>query len=188
MAAGRRRIFIAVPLGPSLQEAAQRVRLIVEREAHRFRWVASHNLHLTLRFLGEITDAQVDRAVEAARDAAKGSAPFSVTLEGVGGFPSLRSPRVLWVGVTAGAEQLTALAGLLDVALRARHFPRDDRPFHPHLTVARARNEGRPPDLSGLAGEAVFLGSQQVDALVVMESVLGRSGPTYTEVARWVIA
>lgn len=182
---GHRRIFVAVTLAPAVREAAARVRGVVEREAHRFRWVSPENLHLTLRFLGEIRRGRVDMVVEATREAAEGMSPFSLTLAGLGAFPSLRAPRVLWVGVAEGADRLVALAGAVDTALRGRHFPGEDRPFHPHLTVARARPGGRPPDLSWLSTPAgPLVGRQDVDSVAVMESLLGPSGPTYIEVAR----
>src|SRR5579885_1495941 len=157
---GHRRIFIAVTLAPAVREAAARVRGVVEREAHRFRWVSPENLHLTLRFLGEIRRGRVDMVVEATREAAEGTSPFSLTLAGLGAFPSLRAPRVLWVGVHEGADRLVALA----------------------------RPGGRPPDLSWLSTPArpqdLLVGRQDVDSVAVMESLLGPSGPTYIEVAR----
>lgn len=150
------------------------------------RWVAPDNLHLTLKFLGEITEAQVSRATEAAHEAAQSAAPFAITLEGLGAFPSPRRPRVVWVGVSGGADRLIALAGALDAAMQRRKFPREARPFEPHLTVARVRAAGPPPDITeSLAGVGrPLIGTQRVEALVVMESVLGPSGPKYREVAK----
>lgn len=182
------RIFVAVTLAPALRESAASARTVFGAVAARLRWVPPRNLHLTLRFLGEITEPQVARVTEAARQAVASASPFSITLGGVGAFPSPRSPRVVWVGVIAGADRLVALAGALEAGLRQREFPAEARPFQPHLTVARARPEGRPPDvsaiLSGEAAEAFVAGTQTVGALVVMESRLRPSGAVYEEVAR----
>ncbi len=182
------RTFVAVTLAPALRESAASARTVFGPAAARLRWVPQRNLHLTLRFLGEITETQVARVTEAAREAGASASPFSITVGGVGAFPSPRSPRVVWVGVTAGADRLVALAGVLEAALRQREFPAEARPFQPHLTVARARPEGRPPDvsaiLSGEAAETFVAGTETVGALVVMESRLRPSGAVYEEVAR----
>lgn len=183
----RYRIFVAVTLAPALRESVAGVRAVLGDAGGRLRWVAPQNLHLTLRFLGEITETQVARVTEATREAVASAGPFSITLAGVDAFPSPRSPRVVWVGVTQGADRLAALTGSLEAALRRRKFPAEPRSFHPHLTVARARSEGRPPDLSAiLAGPAdsFVAGTQMVDALAVMESTLRPAGPIYQEVAR----
>ncbi len=180
------RIFVAVTLTPALRESAASARTVLGAVAARLRWVPARNLHLTLRFLGEITETQMARVTEAAREAVASASPFSITLGGVGAFPSPRSPRVVWVGVTAGADRLVALARALEAALRQREFPAEARPFQPHLTVARARPEGRPPDVSAMveAAETFVAGTEMVGALVVMESRLRPSGAVYEEVAR----
>ncbi len=182
----RRRIFVAVTLAPALRASVAGVRATLGDAAGRLRWVPPENLHLTVRFLGEITEAQVRRVVEAARETAAPVAPFAITLAGVGAFPTARAPRIVWVGVTEGADRLSDLAGALETALRRRKFSAEARPLQPHLTVARARSGGRPPDLTtALAGAAAFVaGTQHVDALVVMESTLGPSGPSYREISR----
>lgn len=182
----RHRIFVAVALAPALRASATGMRATLGAAAERLRWVPPENLHLTVRFLGEITEAQVRRVVEAVRETAAPVTPFAITLAGAGAFPTPRAPRIAWVGVTEGADHLVNLAETLEAALRRRKFPGEARPFRPHLTVARARSGGRPPDLTvALAGAALFVaGTQRVDALVVMESMLRPSGPTYQEVAR----
>jgi 2'-5' RNA ligase len=185
----RHRIFIAVTLAPALREAVTACRTTLGEAADRFRWVPAQNLHFTLRFLGPITDAQVARAVDATREAAASGVSFAITLAGMGAFPSRRSPRVVWVGVTEGAERLVALASSLEAALRQRKFPPADHPFQAHLTVARARSEGRPPDLSAAlpSQDSHCVGTQRVDALAVMESTLRPSGSIYHEVDREVL-
>jgi len=156
-------------------------------EAGALRWVEGEALHVTLRFLGEITEPEVARAVEAARIAAAASAAFSITLAGGGAFPSLRRPRTVWMGVAAGAERLAALSQALDTALVERQFRQDARGFHAHVTVARVRSERAAPDLSGCAERlkgpaAPVAGSQRVGGISVMESALLPSGAVYREI------
>ncbi|HET7265517.1 MAG TPA: RNA 2',3'-cyclic phosphodiesterase [bacterium] len=181
----RRRTFIAVLLGPDIRTAASRMRGPLTASADRLRWVSPSHLHLTLQFLGDITVRQVEDAAEAARVAAASTAPFTVTFAGLGAFPSPAAPRIVWVGVTAGADRLAALAGSLAAALRDRRIPLDPRPFSPHLTLARTRGQGRPPDLTREqeALARVVIGEQPVTELVVVNSVLGAFEPVHTVVA-----
>jgi RNA 2',3'-cyclic 3'-phosphodiesterase len=183
--AERHRTFIAVPLSPDVRDAAARARAPLAAYADRFRWVSPSHLHLTLQFLGDITTGEVAEAVGAARAAAGAVAPFAITFAGLGAFPSVAAPRVVWVGVTRGAERLVALAESLARALRDRRFSLDPRPFAPHLTLARARGTGRPPDLrrEAEAFDRVVLGDESVTELVVVKSVLGSSEPVHTIVA-----
>ena len=175
------RVFIAVPLDPALRDAAAGLRRRLDATADLLRWVPPGNLHLTLKFLGEIAERRVARVKEAVREAARRSEPFTIRLTGAGAFPSVRRPQVVWVGVGDGSEALVALARDLDAALRRLKFPRERRPFRPHLTVARAKHARPLPDLSGpLSGlEGLDVGTQSVDTVVVMESQLHPSGAIY---------
>ncbi len=178
---GQVRVFIAVPLDPELRDAAAGLRRHLNSAADVLRWVPPGNLHLTLKFLGEIAEGRLVNVVNAVREAARGTRPFTITLAGAGGFPSIRRPQVVWVGVGEGSDSLVGLARDLDAALHRVKFPRERRPFRPHLTVARARQGGRLPDLSAALGSlgGLVMGSQAVDLLVVMESQLHPSGATY---------
>ncbi len=185
----RRRIFLAVPLARGLHEGVVAAIHGAVGGHDALRWVRPDMLHITLRFLGGMTAAELNRAIRAAQAAAEPFIPFSVTFAGGGAFPSWRTPRVVWAGVGAGADGLRALAEALDAALAKQRFPREPQRFHPHVTVARVRAGGPPPDLRPYAGrltgsEAPVIGTQRVDAIVVMESMLHTSGARYEEVYR----
>jgi RNA 2',3'-cyclic 3'-phosphodiesterase len=178
------RIFVAVALNAAVREAVGNLRARLNSAASSLRWVPPENMHLTLKFLGEITERRVARVTDAAREVAGRNGPFSIMLAGMGAFPSARRPRVVWVGVGQGADELVALARDLDTTLRREKFPREARPFRPHLTVARAKHSGPVPDLAGPLGElgGVVVGTQTVDMLFVMESMLHPSGAIYRPV------
>jgi len=175
------RIFVAVALVPALREAIGGLRFRLNSAASSLRWVPPDNLHFTLKFLGEIGEAGVGRVADAARGVAERTKRFEIMLAGLGAFPSPRRPQVVWVGVGEGADRLIALARDLDAALHRLKFPLEDRPFQPHLTVARVRRAGPVPDLSGPLHDldGMILGTQTVEALLVMESTLKPSGATY---------
>ena len=179
------RIFIAVPLAANIRHAAAQARDGLDAYDNRLRWVQPEHLHLTLQFLGNIMTASLNDAVAAAEEAAAGERPFTITLAGLGAFPSAAAARVIWVGVTDGAECLRALAGRLALSLQARRISPEDRPYSPHLTLARVRAEGRPPDLrrEKEALSRFALGTQRVDEMIVVKSVLGSSAPIHTILA-----
>ena len=173
------RLFVAVAVAPGVR--AGLTELPARLPDHALRWIPPQNLHLTLKFLGEVSEARLARVVEAARDAAEGFAPFTIGLQGVGAFPSRRHAQVVWVGVREGAERLVELAGALETALARRRFAREKRPFRPHLTVGRVRGQHGQVDMSdALAGMSdTEFGRQRVAALKIMESRLHPSGAVY---------
>ena len=135
--------------------------------------VEPHNLHFTLRFLGEITEESARAAADALNSVR--FRPFDVALRGAGSFG--RPPRVVWAGTDPdGGQELSRLAGEVNGAVGGGA----DKPFRPHLTILRVKR-GRSVDISGYDGYE--WGMQHVDAIKLKSSVLGRDGPTYTDLA-----
>ncbi len=171
------RLFLGVFPPREAQQAALRA-----IEAMRFRgdgvsWVRLENLHYTLRFLGELGEDGARRAGEAAREAAAAHAPFDAELDRPGAFPSPGRARVLWLGMRAGGAQLSALAGSLERALRARGFEREERPFAPHLTLGRVR---APGDWTAKLAAAPAVDARfRVERLLLVKSTLSPHGSRY---------
>ncbi|MGH2398876.1 MAG: RNA 2',3'-cyclic phosphodiesterase [bacterium] len=181
---GPHRIFVAVALEPSLREKIADLERRLEDAGVRLRWVKPENLHFTLRFLGHISDAELNRVKRATHEAAEGVMSFSITLTGVGAFPNPRRPRVVWVGIDTGADSLQDLAARLDDSLSRQRFPKEPRSFHPHLTLARVDEPGPMGHLGLTLGrfEGVEVGRQAIRSLIVMESILRPQGAIYTQV------
>lgn len=181
---GSHRIFVAVALDPPLRDAIADLERRLEDAGVRLRWVKPENLHFTLRFLGHISDAQLTRVKVATREAAQGVRSFSISLAGVGAFPNPRRPRVVWIGVSAGAESLQDLAARLDDTLARERFPKEPRSFQPHLTLARVTEPRSASHLEPTLGrfEGVEVGRQAIRSLLVMESLLRPQGAVYTQV------
>lgn len=185
-----RRLFVGVPLpDPVRDEVArliERVRsaVTVDRiaEGREVRWVRVEGLHLTLRFLGPTLDERRPAVEAAIRAAAAGARPFPVRISGGGAFPSPARPRVLWLGVSAGAEQLTALAEALEAGLEAAGWPPEERPFRPHLTLARADGvRAGPATAQALVAAAERFSAEWVaDRVILFESHTG-GGPARYE-------
>lgn len=184
MTEGTHRIFVAVALDPALRAAVLALERRLEDAGARLRWVEVENLHFTLRFLGQLSEPQLDRVRRTVRDASAGSAAFRIRLAGIGAFPNPRRPQVVWAGIREGAEAMEDLARRLDDALARERFPREPRGFTPHLTLARVKDARLWGDLSRVLPvfEAEEVGAQDVRSLLVMESLLRPQGPIYTPV------
>jgi len=148
------------------------------------RWVDPAGIHLTLAFLGELDDDQLAQAMLATRTAAALCAPLSYRLSALGTFGPARQPRVLWVGVSEPTGALHRLYQSLARALEQQGFPREQRPFSPHLTLARITSPLPPVQLQVLQEllSRYQLSSLQahVSHISVMKSELSRSGARYT--------
>ncbi len=161
------RLFFALQLS---EEAKSRLRPALAGIAR------GEQLHFTLAFLGEQPESSLQLVYQAA-EAVRAKA-FELAIAGWGAFPDLKRPRVLWLGVSQGAEQLCAVAEDLRRALRERGFSLEDRPFRPHLTIARVKDRGAAKALERLPkGE---LARMRANEFCLVQSVLGQSGAKHT--------
>jgi RNA 2',3'-cyclic 3'-phosphodiesterase len=148
-------------------------------------WGHDGNIHLTLKFLGDISRSVVDRLSEAAKQAVQRLPSFPITLEGSGVFPSHGPPRVLWIGINDTTDTLRQLHSRLENECANLGFSREERPFHPHITLARLR---RPEDARRLALAHKQLPFRQtavtIEELRVIRSELGGERSKYTVLSR----
>jgi 2'-5' RNA ligase len=176
------RTFISVEISDAARRRVAELQAQMRAAGARLRWVRPPNLHFTLRFLGEIPAAQIARAVVATREVARSTDPFEVTIAGLGVFPSFDRPQVVWVGTTHGANLLETLAATLEAVLARERFPKDPRPFRPHLTLGRVRDVRQWGDLVRTLQRFrdVVIGTERIEAISVMESRLTPGGPVYS--------
>jgi RNA 2',3'-cyclic 3'-phosphodiesterase len=176
------RIFIAIQTPPVLQHALADVRASFEPLPIAFRWVAPSHLHATLKFLGDVPEAKLVAVYHALNRAAAGQQPFGLTARTLGCFPSSRRPRVLWMGLDDPQQGLGNVFQQLDSALADVGFPLEDRPFHPHLTLARIRHpQSCPPFIALLSSyQTRCFGDISVDRIEVFQSQLQPTGAVYT--------
>lgn len=174
------RLFAALPIPePARSEIAGLLQGFHEGD-WPVRWVHEDNIHLTLKFFGEVPPDRLDVIAEAVQFAVPGTGPLALSLAEPGVFPNLRRPRVVWVGVDA-PPALELLQDRLERRSEAIGFPPEGGPYHPHLTLGRVREGHRLP-----AGALEQLQSSYqavsfvVEQLVLYESVAGRGAPRYT--------
>ena len=184
------RTFISVELDPALKQVIADVQDILKGELHRLtrgahvQWVRIDSIHLTLKFLGDIEERQIGGILQALEHAGRDHAPFSVDVKGFGVFPDLRAPRVLWMGLSGETDRLVRLAGSIDAALMPLGFSTEQKPYSPHLTLARVKEQsraiGKALDDSGVMREATCRGTLPVLAMALMKSESTSSGSVYS--------
>jgi 2'-5' RNA ligase len=183
------RLFTAIELGDDVHaHAAVLLEALRSRAAQQARgakvtWVPPERMHLTLRFIGEVEDA-TGAAIIAALRVPLPIDPFTVRWESLGSFPPRGAPRVLWVGVAEGKERLVQAEAAVSGRLEVLGIPREERPYSPHLTLARVR------DPAGLKSRTLFegldsaIGETRVEAITLFRSHLSPKGPTYVVLER----
>ena len=183
---GQIRSFVAIELPDEAKKGLASLRRKLERDEHRFvKWVDPGGIHLTLKFLGNVSSRRVTETTAALEKAVQGLSPFLLEISGLGAFPSLKQTRVVWVGVGGELDRLSTLQQKIDSALAALGFAREERPFVPHLTLARVREGASASERGGfgaLVRSATFEGkySIEVEAVKLMRSQLTPAGAIYT--------
>jgi 2'-5' RNA ligase len=191
------RIFVGIDLDPAVRSKISRFVEGVEGFAPDARWMHPESLHITLKFIGEQKPEQVEAVAERLRQI--GGSAFEIRCSGYGFFPSAKAPRVFWIGIDGGS-QLPALAENIDAGMAELGIPREDRPYSPHLTLARAgggsgspkRKAGDPPNakfaelekrLSAIG--ALDFGAMMAHEFILYQSQLSAAGSKYTKLERF---
>jgi 2'-5' RNA ligase len=183
---GMLRAFVAVEMPGPVRKALEEVQSGLKQLNIRARWVRPENIHLTLKFLGNIPAGHVPSIGDVLRVVAQAHGRFSLAAAGVGVFPDIRRPKVIWVGLTSRPEALTPLQQDLDGRLAALGFPREEKPFRGHLTIGRFRAEGLPGPVADAVKRyaAATFGTFAVEEIVLLKSDLRPEGPLYAPLAR----
>jgi 2'-5' RNA ligase len=181
------RVFLAIelpaPVRLKLIEHIDRLRELVP-DAHAS-WLREDNLHLTLKFLGDVPVLNLEAVAQAAQRAANAVTPFEVLVSGCGAFPPRGQPRVLWVGIKDLTGQLASLHSALADECAKANLRREERPFHPHLTIARIRKPHHARNLAAVHQEAGFDAvTVRASELVMIRSELRSEGARHTIISR----
>ncbi|MBI5343275.1 MAG: RNA 2',3'-cyclic phosphodiesterase [Deltaproteobacteria bacterium] len=175
------RAFIGIGLPPECRRAIAEAVFPLRAKRPAVSWTSEPNLHVTLKFLGQIPPERVDEIGSLLAETARGFGPFEFSVEGPGGFPALRAPRVLWIGIREPLELVGKLHENMENALSGAGFPREERRFHPHITVGRVRDR-LPPGwweeyAKALSGKS--FGVVGVSSFQLYESRLSPGGAAY---------
>jgi len=183
------RSFIAIELPEEVRGGLARLRNELKRNEHKFvKWVNPDGLHLTLKFLGNIPSKRVTEIINAIEEVTQGVSAFHLEISGLGAFPSLRQARVFWVGIGGEVDKLSKLQQNIDSALAVLGFAKEERPFVPHLTLARLRPGASPLErrsFGELVDPTIFEDKYhiEVEAVSLMRSQLTPAGAVYTRLS-----
>ncbi len=145
----------------------------------KLKLVERENLHFTLKFLGNVEESRLDLVRSVISDIAKDYSPFTMLLHGIGAFPRISRPNVVWIGVLDGREDFIEIAKKLDRSLARLGFKRENKSFEPHLTIARVKGySGNLPDILRKIGD-LEIGTIRVDEIRLKKSTLTPKGPIY---------
>ncbi|MGD0355706.1 MAG: RNA 2',3'-cyclic phosphodiesterase [Dehalococcoidia bacterium] len=185
------RAFIAIELPAELRKRMGEFQAGLKGPQQKFvKWVNPGSVHLTLKFLGNVKEKQLDSIKKELQDIAKESRTFSIATSETGCFPNLKRARVFWLGLDGDIDQLLKLQGRIDEALSRMGFAKENRPFTAHLTLARLKEDCSMADrleFAELVKDANFERpfSMKIEAVSLMRSQLTPAGAVYTQLAEF---
>ena len=186
------RAFVAIELPPNAldacDEALARAKRLLASAQGTVRWVRPEGIHITLKFLGSVPGEQVPELAQRLTSALAAQEPFELTIRGLGVFPSQQSPRVIWLGLEGNLRALGQAQERVEEATEPLGYPREKRPYRPHLTLGRIREDAPPEELTEIGrlpgewpkGPGI---SFRVASASLMRSNLVRGGARYTRLA-----
>jgi RNA 2',3'-cyclic 3'-phosphodiesterase len=177
------RAFIAIELPENIQAALHAVQEQLKTYKFKTTWTRTENIHLTLKFLGDIRQEKVDPIIGVIEEAAKDCRSMTLRSQAIGFFPGIKYPRVLWTGISGQTEILAKLQGKIDLGLTTLGFPKEKKPFTGHLTLGRIKGGGRPELFIEIMKTFQNMTTEMfiVDSVNLYQSNLMPSGPMYTK-------
>lgn len=175
------RAFVGVRIDPKMTQKISEVQSQLTRSLTGIRWVVQENLHFTLKFLGAVEEEKITSIIKAVGRVVRPAQPFSLTAGGIGVFPDIRKPRVLWVGLEA--QGLQTLSQEVEAALEPLGFAPEKRGFQPHLTIGRWRNftakaQRLKEEIDHWKDQD--FGQSRVEEVVIFQSILKPNGAVYS--------
>lgn len=179
------RAFIAIDLPKSIQDRlAEILEQVKTPDTRAVRWVPAQNIHLTIKFLGDVSPTNLDLLQHLLKVEVSRFRPFEICVSNLGAFPSIRRPRVVWIGVEA-PPTLAAMQHAIETETVRLGYAVEDRPFSPHLTLGRVAHNATPDDVHKVAETLVSvkvgeLGRAVIDSVRLFRSDLQPGGAIYT--------
>ena len=181
----RLRLFLALELDSMIQECISNATKSIRGQTPNLRWVTKHNLHLTVRFLGQVPESKIPALRTALSETFATFCEFRLNFGAFGGFPTIQQCRVFWLGINGGNEECRNLKTMVDDALAPLGFPKEPKDFIPHVTLARAKREAVRIPSNFVETASVITAEDNavvIRELTLFKSELTPSGPIYTKV------
>lgn len=175
------RLFIGIELDDSIRKIVEQAHAHLKTVDTHFKWTTAQNAHITLKFLGNVSADKVDDIKSRLNKISRQTSPSQFELTEMGAFPKPQMPRIIWLGVKQEKTWMEDLAGKIDESLAEMEFQKEDRPFHPHVTIARVKT-GKNRTALCEAIESFSVGQQarqSVSHFTLFQSTLTPQGPIY---------
>ncbi|MFQ5455127.1 MAG: RNA 2',3'-cyclic phosphodiesterase [Nitrospirota bacterium] len=186
------RSFIAIDIKESIRvEIGNIQKRIKEIEGLQIRWVRPDGIHLTLKFMGDIAFSDIDRIKELLNRSVSGFSPLFIKIKGIGIFPDMRRPRVIWMGIEGDRKELIRLQNRVEKGLSDMGYPEEKRRFTPHLTIGRIKSVSsshiKGPQFNDIIEELKYVeaGEFQANSVTLLKSELKPSGAVYTKLGNF---
>jgi len=177
----RMRSFISIDIDDkTIVERIIAIEQLINRSGALLKLVEPENLHITLKFLGEIDIKDVQLIKMVIEKYAKNYEPFSISIKELGAFPTINSPRVIWVGIQENREKIIELAQKISSELEKLGFRKEERTFHPHITIARVKRYNSELKRILRENQEIDIGIIEVKSIKIKKSTLTSQGPIYT--------
>lgn len=183
------RTFIAIELPERIKKKIEELQALLKKTNAFVSWVKPENIHVTLKFLGEVPEDKINEVFSATGKALEGSKKFTMSLKGMGVFPDFRRPRVIWIGAGSGEKELCNLANKIEEEMEKMGFPKEERKFSAHFTIGRVKSPKNIDSLMELVKSTDFSTEEiEVNEVVVMKSQLHPAGAIYTPLKKMTLA
>jgi 2'-5' RNA ligase len=178
------RTFVCIEVPPSIKARIEELQRLLRRHDVPISWVKASNIHLTIKFLGDLAASRISSVRRAVERACQTITPFDITVDATGGFPSTKNPRVLWVGLGLLPDKLRRLHSNIEAELAGEGFAREAKRFAPHLTIGRVRDSSKARQtVEALLSAGFAAETFRATQVIVMRSELHPSGSIYTSQA-----
>ena len=179
------RTFIAIEISDGAKSALGQIQAHLKYAGADVKWVENENIHLTMKFLGEVKEDKVEEIKMALDAIGRETKPFEIVLKGIGAFPNIDYPRVIWVGIDKGAAEATEVSRKVDDELLKIGFPKESRPFAAHLTLGRVRSSHNKAALkekiNSINEKLPDINRQSIGSVILFKSTLTPKGSIYTK-------
>lgn len=175
------RTFIAVPVPEPLFNLREKLKATISEKTGKMRWLRKDQIHLTVKFLGDTTEDSINDVRHVMQKVADEFKPFNISIQKTGCFPKIERPRVMWIGVSGELDKLYQLVEKIQKKLNPLGFPKDEKKYHPHITIARAKYpQKKTPDISTFLNTSFDPIPFPIKKVQFISSELFPNGPVYT--------
>ena len=181
------RSFIAIKLSDEIKENINKFVYRLKETNADVKWIETDNLHLTLKFLGEIEDKLIEEIKKEVENVIRNFSKFEISLQNTGKFPERGKARVIWIGIKKGDKNITDLISNTENSLVRFGFKKESRNLTPHITIGRVKSHKNLEKLEKILYDSIDtkFGEMLVENIIFMKSELSAKGPKYTEILKW---